>query len=175
MPESVTEFAARARTWLAENMTRIDPDNPLFFVRAEQSSWDRATEMQRKLHAGGFAGICFPANTAAWGWTDRVPAGLRRRMPHLRNAADPQRPELHHLRGNHPSTWAANSRSATASRPPSAARRSLPAVQRAQRRLGPGRRHHPRRPPGRQVDHQRRQDLEHQRLRRRLWPDAGPH
>ncbi len=60
MPESVTEFAARARTWLAENMTRIDPDNPPFFVRAEQSSWDRATEMQRKLHAGGFAGICFP-------------------------------------------------------------------------------------------------------------------
>lgn len=72
MPESVTEFAARARTWLAENMTRIDPDNPPFFVRAEQSSWDRATEMQRKLHAGGFAGICFPANTAAWGWTSRT-------------------------------------------------------------------------------------------------------
>ena len=60
MPESVAEFAARARTWLAENLTRIDPDNPPFFVRAEQSSWDRATEMQRKLHAGGFAGICFP-------------------------------------------------------------------------------------------------------------------
>jgi len=60
MPESVAEFAARAKTWLAENMTRIDPDNPPFFVRAEQSSWDRATEMQRRLHAGGFAGICFP-------------------------------------------------------------------------------------------------------------------
>ncbi len=58
--ESVEEFAARARAWLAENMPRIDPDNPPFFVRAEQSSWDRAGELQRTLHRGGFAGICFP-------------------------------------------------------------------------------------------------------------------
>ena len=26
--ESVAEFAARARAWLAENMPRIDPANP---------------------------------------------------------------------------------------------------------------------------------------------------
>ncbi|MGP4053217.1 acyl-CoA dehydrogenase family protein [Mycobacterium sp. 4D054] len=58
--ETVDEFAARARAWLAENMPRIDPDNPPFSVRAEQSSWDRAKDLQRRLHEGGFAGICFP-------------------------------------------------------------------------------------------------------------------
>jgi alkylation response protein AidB-like acyl-CoA dehydrogenase len=58
--ESVQEFAARARTWLAENMPRIDPSKPPFMPRAEQDSWDRAKELQKALYAGGFAGICFP-------------------------------------------------------------------------------------------------------------------
>lgn len=58
--ESVEEFAARARTWLAENMPRIDPEHPPFSVRAEQASWDRAKELQKRLYDGGFAGICFP-------------------------------------------------------------------------------------------------------------------
>jgi len=58
--ESVAEFADRARTWLAENMPRIDPADPPFSVRAEQASWDRARELQKKLYEGGFAGICFP-------------------------------------------------------------------------------------------------------------------
>lgn len=58
--ESVDEFAARARAWLAENMPRVDPENPPFSVRAEQASWDRAKELQKRLYEGGFAGICFP-------------------------------------------------------------------------------------------------------------------
>ena len=58
--ESVDEFAARARAWLAENMPRVDPDNPPFSVRAEQESWDRAKQLQKRLYEGGFAGICFP-------------------------------------------------------------------------------------------------------------------
>lgn len=58
--ESVADFAARARTWLAENMPRIDLGNPPFSVRAEQASWDRAKELQKRLYEGGFAGICFP-------------------------------------------------------------------------------------------------------------------
>ncbi len=58
--ESVEEFALRARTWLAENMPSIDPDNPPFSVRAEAESWERAKELQKRLHEGGFAGICFP-------------------------------------------------------------------------------------------------------------------
>jgi len=58
--ESVAEFADRARSWLAENMPVIDPDHPPFSIRAEQASWNRAKELQKRLYAGGFAGICFP-------------------------------------------------------------------------------------------------------------------
>ncbi|GAY13830.1 acyl-CoA dehydrogenase family protein [Mycobacterium sp. shizuoka-1] len=58
--ESVADFAARARAWLADNMPVIDPDHPPFSVRAEQASWDRAKELQKRLYEGGFAGICFP-------------------------------------------------------------------------------------------------------------------
>ena len=58
--ESVADFATRARAWLAENMPRIDPDKPPFSVRAEQASWDHAKDLQKRLHEGGFAGICFP-------------------------------------------------------------------------------------------------------------------
>ncbi|MBU9764808.1 acyl-CoA dehydrogenase [Mycobacterium sp. TNTM28] len=58
--ESVAEFAARARAWLAENMPPIDPDHPPFSVRAEAASWERAKELQKRLYEGGFAGICFP-------------------------------------------------------------------------------------------------------------------
>lgn len=58
--ESLADFTARARAWLAENMPPIDPDNPPFAVRAEAASWERAKELQKRLHDGGFAGICFP-------------------------------------------------------------------------------------------------------------------
>jgi len=58
--ESVDEFAARARKWLAENMPPIDPDNPPDADRGEEGPWLRARELQRKLWDGGFAGICFP-------------------------------------------------------------------------------------------------------------------
>lgn len=58
--ESVEEFQARARAWLADNMPRIDPDNPPDADRGEEGPWLRARELQKKLYAGGFAGICFP-------------------------------------------------------------------------------------------------------------------
>lgn len=58
--ESVAEFAARARGWLAENMPRIDPKSPPAAPRDDERSWQRARELQKRLHAGGFAGICFP-------------------------------------------------------------------------------------------------------------------
>ena len=58
--ETVEEFTARARAWLAENMPPIDPDDPPFSVRAEAQSWERAKELQKRLYEGGFAGICFP-------------------------------------------------------------------------------------------------------------------
>src|SRR6185503_4343097 len=58
--ESVAEFAARARAWLAENMPRIDPARPPEADRGEEAPWLRARELQTKLYDGGFAGICFP-------------------------------------------------------------------------------------------------------------------
>jgi alkylation response protein AidB-like acyl-CoA dehydrogenase len=58
--ESVEDFAARARKWLADNMPRIDPDNRPEADRGEEAPWLRARELQKKLWDGGFAGICFP-------------------------------------------------------------------------------------------------------------------
>jgi alkylation response protein AidB-like acyl-CoA dehydrogenase len=58
--ESLDEFAARARKWLAENMPSIDPDNPPDADRGEDGPWLHARELQKKLWDGGFAGICFP-------------------------------------------------------------------------------------------------------------------
>lgn len=58
--ETVEEFAQRAAAWLAENMPRIDPDSPPDVDRGEEAPWLRARELQKKLYAGGFAGICFP-------------------------------------------------------------------------------------------------------------------
>lgn len=58
--ESVTQFAARARAWLADNMPAIDPDAPPPAPRDDEGSWWRARELQKRLHDGGFAGICFP-------------------------------------------------------------------------------------------------------------------
>jgi alkylation response protein AidB-like acyl-CoA dehydrogenase len=58
--ETVEQFAARARTWLAENLPRIDRRNPPSADRGEVEPWERAKELQQQLYAGGFAGICFP-------------------------------------------------------------------------------------------------------------------
>ena len=58
--ESAAAFAARAGAWLAENMPRIDPDDPPDADRGEEQPWLRARELQKRLYEGGFAGICFP-------------------------------------------------------------------------------------------------------------------
>lgn len=58
--ESVDQFQARARSWLAENMPRIDRNDPPVPRPDEESSWRRTRELQNRLYAGGFAGICFP-------------------------------------------------------------------------------------------------------------------
>jgi alkylation response protein AidB-like acyl-CoA dehydrogenase len=60
MIETVAEFAARARTWLADNMPAIDPESPPEAPRHEHGPWQRARELQKRLYEGGFAGICFP-------------------------------------------------------------------------------------------------------------------
>lgn len=58
--ESVEEFGLRACAWLAANMPRVDPGNPPEYRLDDVASWNRARELQRSIHGGGFAGICFP-------------------------------------------------------------------------------------------------------------------
>ena len=58
--ESLAEFRARAASWLADNMPRLDPATPLVLERDSETTWQRARELQRRLYDGGFAGICFP-------------------------------------------------------------------------------------------------------------------
>lgn len=60
MTESVDAFAQRARAWLAENMPPIDPARAPLGDRGDDAAWRRARELQKRLYAGGFAGICFP-------------------------------------------------------------------------------------------------------------------
>ena len=58
--ESMDEFRARARAWLADNMPPIDPAHPPAAHRDEERCWQRARQLQKWLFEGGFAGICFP-------------------------------------------------------------------------------------------------------------------
>ncbi|MCG5433688.1 acyl-CoA dehydrogenase family protein [Mycobacterium sp. MYCO198283] len=58
--ETVEQFAERAAAWLADNMPRLAPGVKPDADRGEESGWARAKELQQKLYAGGFAGICFP-------------------------------------------------------------------------------------------------------------------
>jgi alkylation response protein AidB-like acyl-CoA dehydrogenase len=59
-PESVDDFRARARRWLADSMPRLDPECPPRAGRDDEGAWQRARDLQKSLHEGGFAGICFP-------------------------------------------------------------------------------------------------------------------
>jgi alkylation response protein AidB-like acyl-CoA dehydrogenase len=67
--ESVESFRTRARAWLAENMPRVDDDAPLPPPGDDDHEWVRARELQKLLHAGGFAGICFPVEYGGLGLT----------------------------------------------------------------------------------------------------------
>ena len=55
--ETVEEFAARARDWLASAMPRLTAE-PVHERRDD--IWDRQRELQRMVWDGGFAGICVP-------------------------------------------------------------------------------------------------------------------
>jgi alkylation response protein AidB-like acyl-CoA dehydrogenase len=65
--ESVEQFAARARAWLAEHMPRIDPASPPAADRDDERCWQRARELQKLLYEAGFAGICFPRECGGLG------------------------------------------------------------------------------------------------------------
>ncbi|MFC8097735.1 acyl-CoA dehydrogenase family protein [Streptomyces sp. NPDC057363] len=67
--ESVESFRARARAWLAENMPRLG-DRPQSGTGEDDThEWERARELQQRLYAGGFAGICFPEEYGGLGLT----------------------------------------------------------------------------------------------------------
>ncbi|PRI14744.1 acyl-CoA dehydrogenase [Mycobacterium shigaense] len=65
--ESVPEFAARAQAWLADHMPAIDPTSPPPAPRDDETAWNRARELQKRLYEGGFAGICFPRECGGLG------------------------------------------------------------------------------------------------------------
>ncbi|MCK9923765.1 acyl-CoA dehydrogenase family protein [Frankia sp. AgPm24] len=71
--ESVEDFRARARAWLAENIPRIGPDHRgRSFVRPDDEELAEVAEerrIQRLLFDGGFAGICFPKEYGGQGLT----------------------------------------------------------------------------------------------------------
>lgn len=62
--EPVEDFRLRARTWLAENLPPA-PDVPA--GSDDDDVWLRARVLQGLIHAGGFAGICFPAEYGGLG------------------------------------------------------------------------------------------------------------
>ena len=58
--ESVADFRTRARAWLADNMPRLTPGYDNKKLMDDDESGEQARRLQRTLHDGGFAGLCFP-------------------------------------------------------------------------------------------------------------------
>ncbi|ONH28703.1 acyl-CoA dehydrogenase family protein [Pseudofrankia asymbiotica] len=91
MSETVIDvdvFAARARTWLAENMPPADPAKDTFFLHAATHPTDEQVlaraatcrELQRRLFDGGFAGICVPAEYGGQALTPAHQAAFNREI-----------------------------------------------------------------------------------------------
>ncbi|MGW6421541.1 acyl-CoA dehydrogenase family protein [Nocardia sp. NPDC055053] len=62
--ETVEDFRLRARNWLKANMS---PAPPSTAPADTEEAWQHARRLQRLLHDGGFAGICFPAEYGGLG------------------------------------------------------------------------------------------------------------
>ena len=69
--ESVQSFRLRAREWIAANLTpEADaPGDGTGIAGRDEATWQRARELQARLYAGGFAGICFPREYGGLGLT----------------------------------------------------------------------------------------------------------
>ncbi|HEU5085746.1 MAG TPA: acyl-CoA dehydrogenase family protein [Acidimicrobiales bacterium] len=69
--ESVESFVARARAWLPDNLPRRETARPRGFGSDEEelAAVQRMRDLQRTLHDGGFAGICFPREYGGLGLT----------------------------------------------------------------------------------------------------------
>ena len=129
-------------------MPRIDPDNPPDADRGEDAPWQRARELQKKLYEGGFAGICFPREYGGLGLPIEYQKAFDTEsrdyeMPIILNTptfticaatildTGTEEQKREHISAAHPRR-----------------RGARPAALGAQRRFGPGRRHHPGRSPG---------------------------
>lgn len=71
--ESVESFRLRARKWIAANLPpeAAAPGHPngTWVAGRDEAAWQRARELQARLRAGGFAGICFPKEYGGLGLT----------------------------------------------------------------------------------------------------------
>jgi alkylation response protein AidB-like acyl-CoA dehydrogenase len=97
--ESIEDFAARARAWLAENMPRAaDGVGGYKAVRRSDEEElvhiDRCRRLQRKLFDGGFAGICVPRAYGGQGLTAAHQAAFNREIRGYEYPADTQVPTL---------------------------------------------------------------------------------
>jgi alkylation response protein AidB-like acyl-CoA dehydrogenase len=69
--ESVEAFRQRAREWIPANLARSADiaQSDEGGGRRDDAEWLRARELQKKLYAGGFAGICYPKEYGGLGLT----------------------------------------------------------------------------------------------------------
>ncbi len=67
--ESVDSISLRARQWISANLEPLDPDAERPPAGDDDEEWVRARELQKKLHAGGFAGIVYPKEYGGQGLT----------------------------------------------------------------------------------------------------------
>ena len=94
--ESVEEFAARARAWLADNMPPIDPNNPPNTTGAKRAL-AAGTGAEEALR-GRIRGHLLPEGVRRPWSSDRLPEGIRQRIALLRAADHPQHADLYDLR-----------------------------------------------------------------------------
>ncbi|HEX3567728.1 MAG TPA: acyl-CoA dehydrogenase family protein, partial [Acidimicrobiales bacterium] len=63
-PDELEEYRARAKSWLATNMPRLDEQAP----GAEESQGpERLRDLIHRLADGGYNGICFPTELGGAG------------------------------------------------------------------------------------------------------------
>jgi len=58
--EELGTFRDRVQTWMSENLPRRDPLNPWDPIEDDDNRASRNRELQKLIHAAGFAGICYP-------------------------------------------------------------------------------------------------------------------
>jgi alkylation response protein AidB-like acyl-CoA dehydrogenase len=82
IPEDVTSFGARARTWAAANLPEADPSRyekafrTNFTEEQERAEVDRERRLQRMLYEAGFAGVCVPREYGGQGLTPEFQEAL---------------------------------------------------------------------------------------------------